>query len=94
MNRDTYTLTYAELTESSNGQISLSNAETLSDLEGQPGQFDTEQEAIDCLIDLMGDWEPGSTVKDVTEAEGFTGWGTVLRVSGEEADKLYSVKVS
>lgn len=100
-------LVYREMVEQPDGIYNLGEATTLGDEDGDGEEswcvFRDDKEALDVFVQNLTD--PGAlgidlcseqTAEDVTESEGFLGWGTVVRHSwtdeeGERRSRLFSV---
>ena len=88
-------LRYASMHENSHGHYNLSpSTEFGTETQAEPGQFESQEEAVQVFTGYLQEQSDGAVVTDVTTSEGFAGWGTVLRVECEgETGALYSVSV-
>ena len=91
----TYMLVYCIMILRDGGNYAESGStEFGTETQADAGQFDSAEDAFSAFRDYLTEQSNGATVEDVTEAEGFQGWGTVIRVSHKYGDMLYSVSVS
>ena len=89
------TLTYSSLTPKNGGAFDESGiTEFGTETNTEAGTFDSPKQALCDFMGYLAEQGDGASVVDVTEAEGFVGWGRVIRVSHEEyGDALYRVTI-
>lgn len=86
-------LRYASMHENGHGHYNLSPGTDFgTETQVEPGEFDTEEEALEVFSGYLSEQADAAIVTDITASEGFAGWGTVLRVEVDgETATLYSV---
>lgn len=95
-----YKLDYWILQPQQGGTYQRGGRTTFGTELGEPlethGLFESEEEALDTFRRFLTDHAGGDyqTAQDVTDSEGWNGWGRVFRASPyDDADVLYSVDV-
>lgn len=63
------------------------------DYSPSPELFSNEKQAVGDFLSYLREQEEIEAAADVTLAEGWLGWGTVVRAKTAEGDELYSLRV-
>lgn len=90
-----YRLYYAALVPTNGGTYEAKGGTEFGTETDDDGIFEAEAEALETFVGYIHENADGATVENITEKEGFAGWGTVLRITERDNIKsLYTVTVS